>query len=105
MKTDLALLEVALAVRMHYVYNGYHPRRLADIDRRWLPHPPVDLWDQPVQYRLNGERPVIYSLGMNGKDDGGQDVNPDQTTHQYESGTSIPGDVVFGRLSRRSKQR
>jgi hypothetical protein len=105
MKTDLALLEVALAVRIHYVYNGYHPRRLADIDRRWLPQTPLDLWDQPVQYQSKGERPVIYSLGADGEDNGGQAVNPDQSGHPYEPRTSTRGDVVFGKLSRRSRQR
>jgi hypothetical protein len=69
--TDLGLLEVALAVRAHRKERGRYPRALNEIDRKWLPEVPTDLWRRPIAYRLKGGRPVVYSFGPDGKDDGG----------------------------------
>jgi hypothetical protein len=93
-QTELALLEVALAVRLHRVRHGRWPARLAEIDRHTLPTVPRDLWGQPIAYRLKNGAPVVYSLGGNGKDDGGEASSP-----TFEGAAT--GDLVFGRLSRR----
>jgi hypothetical protein len=93
--TQFALLEVALAVRMYYLEHGRFPTRLSDISKKWLPAIPVDLWDQPITYRLKSGQPVIYSLGPDGKDDGGQPTDPIDLT------PSSRGDLVFGKLSHR----
>lgn len=92
-RTDLALLEVALAVRGHYLQYGRYPDRLRAISKQWLPAIPRDQWDQPIAYRLKNGLPVIYSLGPDGKDDGGQPADA--------SGLSptTRGDLVFGRLT------
>jgi hypothetical protein len=95
LKTQLMLLEVALAVRQHYLQHGAYPRRLEEIDRKWLPAIPTDCWDQPVAYRLKNGQPVIYSLGPDGKDDGGQATDPLDLRPQTR------GDLVFGQLSYR----
>ena len=92
-RLTLALLEVALAVRMHYLEHGRYPARLAEVSRRWLPEVPRDLWDQPIAYHLKNGRPVIYSLGPDGKDDGGQPADPIDLT------PATRGDLVFGHLS------
>jgi hypothetical protein len=90
----LGLLEVALAVRMHRLERGSYPRSLAEIDRRWLAETPRDLWGQPLIYRLRDGQPVIYSLGPDGKDNGGRPL-------AATTGTAVPpGDVVFGHLVR-----
>jgi hypothetical protein len=92
-KTELALLEVVLAVRMHRFTHGRYPVQLNEIDQRWLPSAPLDLWDQPIRYRLQASRPVIYSLGPDGVDDGGRAINPVHLT------PGSRGDLVFGKLS------
>jgi hypothetical protein len=91
--TGLALLEVALAVRMYYLEHGRYPIRLTAISHRWLPEVPRDLWDQPIAYRLKNGQPVIYSLGPDGKDDGGQPADP------IDLSRTTRGDLVFGHLS------
>jgi len=97
-QTHLALLEVALAVRMHYLRHGHYPARLSDISREWLPAVPVDLWDQPIAYRLRDGHPVIYSLGPDGKDDGGRAADPINLT------PATCGDLVFGQMSHHLRQ-
>lgn len=92
-ETELTLLEVALAVRMHRLTHGRYPAHLADISPRWLPSVSRDLWDQPVAYRLRNGRPVIYSLGPDGVDDGGRAINPTDLRPRDR------GDLVFGRIS------
>src|SRR5262249_22510518 len=68
---DLALREVARPVRMHFLTHARYPSRLGETSTRWLPAVPRDLWDQPIAYRLRDGEPVVYSLGPDGKDDGG----------------------------------
>jgi hypothetical protein len=97
--TDFALLEVALAVRLHRLEHGSYPARLSEISPRWLPSVPLDTWDQPIVYRSEHGRPVIYSLGPDGKDDGGTPVS--QLTLHPET----HGDLVFGALAPRQRLR
>jgi hypothetical protein len=91
--TQLAILEVALAVRLHHLEHGRYPADLRAIEWRWLPAIPVDQWDQPVAYRLKGGKPVIYSLGPDRKDDGGLAANV------RHLGKTARGDLVFGKLT------
>jgi hypothetical protein len=88
-QTQLALLEVALAVRLHFLQLQRYPTRLAEIDRHWLPAVPRDLWGQPIAYRRIAGKPQIYSLGPDGKDDGGQPLD----TFRLEPASR--GDVAF----------
>jgi hypothetical protein len=92
-QTELALLEVALAVRLYHLHHGSYPADLGAIERHWLTVIPVDQWDQHVGYRLKGGKPLIYSLGPDGKDDGGQDANV------RDLDKTARGDLVFGRLN------
>src|SRR5207245_1249906 len=93
--THLALLEVALAVRMYYLEHGRYPGRVSEISKKWLPAVPIDLWDQPIAYRLKDGQPIIYSLGPDGKDDGGRPADPIGLT------PGSRGDLVFGKMSHR----
>lgn len=95
--TQNALLEAALAVRIHRLERGRYPETLAAIDRRWLPAVPCDQWDQPVRYRLRRGEPVLYSLGPDGRDDGGRATDAPRQTPKSR------GDLVFGWLMRRPK--
>jgi hypothetical protein len=97
-ETQLILLEVALAVRQHTLQHGASPRQPGEIDRKWLPAIPRDCWGQTVAYRLKNGQSLIYSLGPDGKDDGGQAADPLRLTPQTR------GDLVFGQLSSRRTQ-
>jgi hypothetical protein len=97
-QTHLALIETALAVRMHRLALGRYPARLAEVDRRWLPAIPRDLWGQPIAYRLRNGQPVTYSLGPDGNDDGGRAIDPLRLT------PSAQGDLVFGKLTARRRR-
>jgi hypothetical protein len=94
--TQLALLEVALAIRLYRRERGRYPAALRDIGRVWLPAVPVDFWGQPVAYRLKDGQPVIYSLGPDSRDDGGQALDPES----LDRSETPSGDLVFGRLVR-----
>jgi hypothetical protein len=91
-QAELALLEVALAIRMHRLEQGRYPTRISEVGRQWLPSVPRDPWGQPIRYRLKRGQPVIYSLGPDGRDEGGQPVRP-----RYLPGWKH-GDLVFGKL-------
>jgi hypothetical protein len=97
-RTDLALLEVALAVRMRYLQHGRYPASLSEISQQWLPAIPIDHWNQPIAYRLKKGQPVIYSVGPDGKDDGGQRMDP------IDLSPVSRGDLVFGHLTRHLKK-
>jgi hypothetical protein len=92
-RTELAILEVALAARLYRLQQGRCPADLRAIRRQWLPAVPVDQWGQPIAYRLRGGKPVIYSLGPDGKDDGGLAANVQHL------GKTARGDLVFGKLT------
>jgi hypothetical protein len=87
---ELALLEVALAAREHQLQQGRLPNRLNQISRRWHSEAPQDPWGQAIRYRVSSGKPVVYSLGPDGKDDGASASNPRDTI--------IAGDLVFGSL-------
>lgn len=93
-QTQLALLEVALAVRLHFLQHKRYPTRLAEIDRRWLPAVPRDLWGQPIAYRRIAGKPQSYSLGPDGRDDRGRPLD----TFRLEPASR--GDLAFSRLNR-----
>jgi hypothetical protein len=92
--TQLAMLELYLAARLHRLRHGRWPARLDQIDPDVLPQAPRDLWGRKIGYRLKGSVPLVYSLGADGKDDGGAATAP-----SFEAAST--GDLVFGRLSRR----
>jgi hypothetical protein len=90
---NLALVETALAVRLFQLGRGRWPQRLEEIPHEWLPVVPVDVWGQPIAYRLKRGEPVIYSIGADAKDDGGRAVAPSSFVHGGR------GDLVFGKLA------
>ena len=93
-QVDLDLLEVALAIRLYRLDNGRFPARLSDVPAQWLPAVPIDRWGQPIAYRLKNGTPLVWSLGPDGRDDGGRPADP------FKLSASTQGDVVWGRLTR-----
>ena len=92
--TDLALLEVGLAVRAHRLERGRFPLRLKEIDRRLLPGVPADTAGNTIRYRLKEGQPVVYSVGPDGSDDDGLPIN----LLGQAPRPGMRGDVVLGKL-------
>jgi hypothetical protein len=88
---DHALLRcamVALAAERYRLEHGDWPRALADLVPGYLPAVPLDPIDGvPLRYRRTDGEAVIWSVGADGRDDGG-DPNP-------PPGKGLPRDVVF----------
>jgi hypothetical protein len=88
---DHALLRcalAALAAERYRLAHGDWPRTLADLVPAYLPAVPLDPFDgEPLRYRRTGTGAVIYSVGEDGRDDGGDPTRP------TVAGT--PRDVVF----------
>jgi hypothetical protein len=88
---DHALLRsglAAVAAERYRLGHGDWPRALADLVPAYLPAVPLDPFDgQPLRYRRTDGGAVVYSVGEDGRDDGG-DLSP--PPHGY-----LPRDVVL----------
>jgi hypothetical protein len=88
---DHALLRCALAAVAAERYRREHgdwPQAVADLVPGYLPAVPLDPFDgQPLRYRRTDSGAVIYSVGEDGRDDGGERTPPPDKT--------LPGDVIF----------
>ena len=63
----------ALAVQRHRRTHGALPKLLQDLSPELLSSIPTDPFDgQPLRYAVRGAGFVVYSIGENGKDDGGK---------------------------------
>lgn len=66
---------IALAIRLYrFDHASQYPPKLEDLVPDYLPSIPRDAMasdGRPLGYRPNATPPVVYSVGSNGKDDGG----------------------------------
>ncbi|MDY7011451.1 MAG: hypothetical protein SVV80_11985 [Planctomycetota bacterium] len=73
---------VALAIRLYEIDNGRRPEKLTDLVPKYIPAIPDDPFDtpgRPLRYLPGVQRPILFSIGGNGKDQGGQYAeNPDE---------------------------
>jgi hypothetical protein len=72
------LTVTALALARYQRKYGAYPRSLAELTPAFLPAVPLDPVDgQPLRYRLEADgRFMLYSIGADGKDDGGRSCYP-----------------------------
>ena len=76
MKSEM--LQVATALALHEAETGRFPARLADLAPRYIKTIPPDRFSgKPLVYKREGKGCVVYSVGMNLKDDGGIDNRDD----------------------------
>jgi hypothetical protein len=62
-----------LACKIYKNQNGRYPADLGALVPGILPEVPIDPFTgKPLVYRLEGDGFIVYSLGSNGKDDGGR---------------------------------
>jgi hypothetical protein len=80
--------QVALAIERYRIAEGKLPDDLSVLAPRYLQTVPLDPFDEaPIRYRTLPEGYVVYSVGENGTDDGGE-IDP---SGQYGTG----GDLAF----------
>ena len=74
--TQNALLSVALALRAYKIDHGAYPPTLAALAPGYLQAVPADPFalSGPLLYKPLGTRYVLYSVGPDGKDDGGKAI-------------------------------
>ncbi len=78
-ETERALHATGIAVRRHQLHHGRLPESLSELVPRFLDEVPIDRMDgQPLRYRreADGTSFVLWSVGDNAKDDGGDPSLP-----------------------------
>lgn len=91
--THRRLPAAALAIRLYEVDHGRRPEALADLVPEYLPAVPQDPFAEPgraIVYRPSAAHPIVYSVGENGVDDGGDPKRENTVTKGY-----WPPDIVF----------
>lgn len=71
----------AIALERYRGRHGRYPAALCALAPEFLPAVPVDFMDgRPLRYRLTGDGHfVLYSIGLDGQDDGGMMTDPSST--------------------------
>ncbi|MEI8196544.1 MAG: hypothetical protein WCI73_11595 [Phycisphaerae bacterium] len=73
-RVDQRQLQIVLALRAYHEVKGIYPTQLSELAPTFLARIPVDPFSNlPMIYRREGNGFILYSVGFNGKDDGGKD--------------------------------
>ena len=93
-RTQNALLETALAVKAYQLEHGQYPTSLTALVPGFLKAIPDDPFalSGPLKYARKGKGYVLYSVGPDGKDNGGMPISP---TGEGVTAQST-GDIVAG---------
>lgn len=99
-ETQNRLLLLTLALRAYKLDNGQYPVKLTDLTSKYLSKLPDDPFAMKgtFQYKRSGGKYIIYSIGPDGRDDGGKAVfDPSQPKdEQYLVDHKSKGDIVAG---------
>jgi hypothetical protein len=67
------LTKLAFALAAYRADNGSYPPKLADLTPKYVAEVPKDIFaDAELHYSREGEGFLLYSVGVNGRDDGGK---------------------------------
>lgn len=73
LEVGLKALQVRSAIMLYQRKMKKLPERLAELYPEWLPEVPIDPFSgHPLKYRKTDQQWQVYSVGPDGKDDGGQ---------------------------------
>lgn len=105
-ETQNALLLTALALRAYNVEHSDYPQSLSQLAPAYLSRVPADPFalNSPLRYRRTRTKYVLYSVGPDGKDDGGKRIDDPRRASQYPSNPNARyqvqedslGDIVAG---------
>ncbi len=77
----------AVALRLYSHEHGRYPKSLRELVPKYLPSVPLDPFtNKPIQYRRTEKGFVVWSIGWDGKDDGGK-LRLDE--HKWEKGDIV----------------
>ncbi len=98
MDAEKTLLTTTLALRAYFLEHHRYPSSLQELVPTYLPALPGDPFalSGPVHYRSDGRSYLLYSVGPDGKDDGGVPCKPSNTTRMNNYQAEDKGDVVVG---------
>ncbi|MEE8169011.1 MAG: hypothetical protein V3T70_00550 [Phycisphaerae bacterium] len=89
-----------IALAQYHRRHGRYPDSLSELVPEFLPAVPIDVVDgEPLRYRLTDDSYILYSIGVNKKDDGGR-CKEDTPTRFYEENL----DVVYSAVRRRGSR-
>ncbi len=99
-ETQDALLMVALALRAYRAERGRYPARLEELTPVYLKKIAADPFalQGTVKYRRTGDKYLLYSVGPDGRDDGGKPIhnlNGDGRQKNFAEAGTV-GDFVVG---------
>ena len=76
--------QVAIAVEHFRLDTGKLPERLDELVPKYMEKVPIDPFDgKPLRYKRLEKGYTIYSIGEDGKDDGGQKRKPGKEGYDY----------------------
>jgi hypothetical protein len=91
-QVDTQMSASAVALAAYRADHGKYPTALADLVPKYLANVPFDIFSRdlpPIRYRIEKTGYLLWSVGLNGKDDGGRDYRED------ESVTDLSDDWLF----------
>lgn len=98
----LRRIEIVFALSLHRARNGKYPKSLSALVPTFLDQVPIDpMNDQPMHYRKQGEGYLVWSVGINGRNDDGR-TEEDREDLEDAKGDDYWDDQVF-RVPRRLK--
>jgi hypothetical protein len=98
-RTALDAAVTILALAEFHRIRDRHPDRLDELVPEFLPRLPIDYADgQVLRYHPEGDGYLLYSIGDNGVDEGGN--GPRLTSDYWQLGWPSVTDVVFSRMVR-----
>ncbi|HVT28990.1 MAG TPA: hypothetical protein VHE81_13325 [Lacipirellulaceae bacterium] len=64
---------IGLTLELYHREHHQWPKSLDELSPRWLPAVPVDpITGKSLHYKVVNDRPIVYSVGTDGDDDGGR---------------------------------
>jgi hypothetical protein len=64
---------IGLALELYHREHGKWPESLNELSPKYLPTLPADpITGKPLHYKIVGDQPIVYSVGVDGDDDGGR---------------------------------
>ena len=106
-QVEAGMAATSLACQRFRLAEGRWPRDLAELSPKYLPEIPVDaLGDDRLSYRLEGDDAIVYSFGMNLKDDGGKDhdVHRDHRGEPMEGLDYFSNDMIYRLVPRKQDE-
>ena len=87
--SHLQLAFLAFALAGHHDDRGRYPHSLKELSPAYIAEIPKDPFtDRDLVYRSDGTAYLLYSVGPNGKDDGGRNVSDEMKKWRHETDPS-----------------